>query len=89
VTFRLSETAEAELEEIYEYIAADKPSAAGDVIDSILDAIEQLTRYANSGRPGRRKGTRELIRPPFVIVYRIDDQVIDVLSICQGSRKYN
>ena len=89
MTFRISETAEAELDEIYEHIARDKPEAAADVINKILEAIEQLPRYANSGRPGRRQGTRELVRPPFIIVYRIDDQVINVLSIFHGSRKYN
>lgn len=89
MTFRLSETAEAELDEIFEYIAKDKPGAAGKVINSILDAIDQLTHYAGSGRTGRREGTRELVRPPFVIVYRIEREVIDVLSIFHGGRKYD
>lgn len=88
MTFRLSALAEAEFEDIYEYIAQDKPDAAAIAIESILDAIEQLIRHGWSGRAGRRDGTRELIRPPFVIVYRIAGDVIDVLSVFHGSRKY-
>ena len=87
LSFRLSATAERHLAQVYEYIRRDKPDAALGVIERILDGIEQLTRFPNSGRAGR-SGTRELVLSPYVVVYRMIDDVVDVLSIFHGSRKY-
>jgi addiction module RelE/StbE family toxin len=85
MTFRISETAERHLDEIYEYIRKDKPEAALAVIERILDGIEQLTTFPKSGRSGR-SGTRELVIPPFVVIYSIVDSVIDVQSVFHSSR---
>ena len=87
MTFRLSATAERHLDEIYEYIRSDRPEAAPGVIERILEGIEQLTRFPKSGRAGRT-GTRELVLPPYVVVYSMVDGVVDILSIFHGKRKY-
>ena len=85
---RISENAESQLNRIWDYIAKDSPDTASNVIASILDAISRLTDYPKSGRPARREGTRELVRPPYVIVYRIEEDVIDVLSIFHGNQRF-
>lgn len=87
MNFRISETAEAHLDEIWERIAKDNPTAAREIIEKILDGIQQLTRYPRSGRTGLVKDTRELVVGPYVITYRIVDDVIDIASVIHGRRK--
>ena len=43
---------------------------------------------AGRGRPGREDGTREILFPPmpYVAVYRVKDQTIEVLRIHHGAR---
>ena len=71
------------LTSIHEYISKDSPAAAARVAAAVLDATVQIERFPQSGRPGRRKGIRELVVPglPYIIPYRIVDGVILMLSI--------
>jgi toxin ParE1/3/4 len=48
-----------DLEGIYKWIAQDSPTAAGVVIERLLDSIEHLESFPNMGRAGRDEGTRE------------------------------
>jgi addiction module RelE/StbE family toxin len=75
---------------IYAYICKDNPNAATRVASSILDAAVRLEQLPQCGRPGRIEGTRELVVPglPYVIPYRIVDDVILVLSVIHTSRKW-
>ncbi len=43
------------------YIAKDKPPAADRQAELIIMAVAGLASFPESGRAGRRKGTRELI----------------------------
>lgn len=87
MTHHISERAERELKEIYDRIALDNPGAAERLIETLLDAIEQqAVRFPRSGRPGRVKGTREIVRPPFVLAYRIEEDAIYALSVTDGRR---
>lgn len=55
-----------------DYIAEDNPAAAIDQGDRIERHLALLPGQPDLGRPGRRRGTRELVIPrtPFVVVYR-------------------
>ena len=85
---RLSSRAFHHLESIHSYISKDKPDAAANVIDRILNAIGQLGIHPQLGRVGRRKGTRELVQPPFVIVYRVLEETISIEAVLHGNQKY-
>jgi addiction module RelE/StbE family toxin len=78
------------LTSIHEYISKDSPDAAARVAAAVLDATVQIERFPESGRPGRRLGTRELVVPglPYIIPYRIVDGVILILSVIHTSRKW-
>ena len=41
------------------------------------------------GRPGLVEGTRELLEGPYIIVYRVDEELGDVIvgSVVHGARK--
>jgi addiction module RelE/StbE family toxin len=79
----------ADLGHIFEWIAKDNPSAAAKVVARIRDKINllELDALAKMERPGRFKGTRELIEHPYIIVYKIDDEqrLISVVAIVHGA----
>jgi toxin ParE1/3/4 len=79
-----------DLEAIYSWIAKDNPQAARRVIRRLRDRIERLGApgLAYLGRPGIEPGTRELIEPPYIIIYTVDrgrDQ-ITVLAVFHGAQ---
>ena len=72
------------------YIAERNPQAAGDVGDAIEVAVSRLADFAESARPGRVPGTRELVVPatPFIVVYRIEATGVVILRVLHGARKW-
>ena len=73
------------------YIAEDNPAAAPEVALHIIQNIEQLLpNNPQMGRPGRVPGTRELVIPktPFVIPYRLQRNVIQILRVYHGARRW-
>jgi len=77
-----------DLQAIYDFIERDSPYYAQVVIEEILAAIDRLEQFPLLGRtvPERpRSDFRELIKPPYRIVYRIDD-AIHILTIFRASR---
>jgi toxin ParE1/3/4 len=87
MTIRWSRTAATDLENIYDFIARDKPGAALDTIEKLFVAADRLGEFPQLGRVGEL-GTRQLPVPPFVIVYRIIDPVISIEAVFHGSRRY-
>jgi len=79
-----------DLNQVWDYIGADQPKAAEGVMESIAKAVESLLSYPNLGRPGRVKGTRELVvvGTPFIVPYRIKKERIEVLAVIHGSRRW-
>lgn len=79
-----------DLDHAWNYIAADKPQAADGVLEMIQKGVETLLSYQNLGRPGRVKGTRELVvvGTPFVVPYRLKKARIEILAVVHGSRRW-
>lgn len=83
--------ASQDIESIYRYISIDNPSAAETVVATIIKrTTAQLTAFPNSGKIGRVAGTRELIvsKTPYIAVYRIKNDHIDILAVQHTSRKW-
>jgi toxin ParE1/3/4 len=79
-----------DLQAIYDFIGRDSPHYAQVVVEDLLTAIDQLERFPLMGRQvpeRRREDLRELIKPPYRIVYRIGD-VILILTIFRASRLF-
>jgi addiction module RelE/StbE family toxin len=88
---RIRWTTEAanQLEGIVDHILKDNPEAARKVARAILGRIENLKDFPRLGRPGEEvEGTRELLSPPYVIVYRIKDDVAEILYIWHGAQDW-
>jgi toxin ParE1/3/4 len=81
--------AQGQIENIESYIAGDNPRAATGVIIDIISSAEQLLHFPNSGRPGRRHGTRELVLAgtPYILVYRIKGMEIQIVNVIHCSMK--
>jgi toxin ParE1/3/4 len=80
----------AQREEQIDYISADNPIAAARQDDLIDPQVEQLLQQPRLGRPGRVKGTRELVisRTPFIAVYRIRGRDIDIVHLLHGAQQW-
>lgn len=73
-----------------DYIAQDNPTAALAQLDEIERQTDRLIDHPHMGRMGRVKGTRELVinRTPFIVVYRLHGEVIQVLHLLHGAQKW-
>jgi toxin ParE1/3/4 len=79
-----------DLDRIQDYVAADNPSAAARLVEQILDRTEdQLSGNSNIGRPGRVRGTRELVLAgiPYIVVYRLKSQV-EIVAVMHAARNW-
>jgi toxin ParE1/3/4 len=80
-----------DLKEIVDYIAARNPAASARVAAALHDAAAHLDSHPRMGRRGRLAGTRELVvaRFPFVIVYRVERDRVEVLRVIHGRRDWH
>ncbi len=89
---RWTETAAANWEQTFDFIAQENPAAALRIAEEILDLTEMLAVHPMAGRPGRVADTRELIvsRSPFILAYGIDsdEEVIWIYAIYHGRRRW-
>jgi plasmid stabilization system protein ParE len=77
--------ARRDLAQIHNYIAKDNPSAASRMAVEILAACDRLELFPERGRPGTRRGTRELTTVwPYVIVYRVKAGSVEIVRIWHG-----
>lgn len=86
---RWSIDAQIDLREAIEFIAQDNPSAADEIADRVLSAVDRLLTYPNSGRIGRRDGTRELVvrHTPYLVIYRQTAAEVEIVRVWHTSRE--
>ena len=77
-----------EFEAAVKHIQQDNPTAGRNVAQAVIDRIEQLATFPALGRPGEVKGTRELISPPYVVVYRSTEEIVEILHIWHGAQDW-
>lgn len=87
---RWLERAIVDLEDIADYIAMDNPDAALGILDRVEGSAAAIPDNPRLGRSGRVAGTRELIiaGTPYLIVYRIGLDTIDVLRVLHGAQQW-
>lgn len=82
--------AEADLNDLVDYLLERNPQAAQRVHDAIRDRVALLAHHPGLGRPGRVAGTRELViaHTPYLVAYTVDrrmDAAI-ILRVLHGAR---
>ena len=87
--FVLSVDADLDLEEIWEYIAADNIDAADRWIDKLFHAFESLARTPGMGHKREDLTDHPVLFWPvgsYLIIYRAEHRPIEIVAITQGSR---
>jgi len=80
----------ADLEGIYNWIAADSPKAALAVVERLFESVEHLATFPHMGHAGRDEGTFEWVVPrlPYIVVYEIGhgpDEIV-VVAVVHGAQ---
>jgi toxin ParE1/3/4 len=59
-------------------------------LERISDHVAALAEHPRMGRPGRVAGARELVinRTPFVVAYCVTGDVVGILRVMHGARKW-
>ncbi len=81
----------ADVLEIKQYIAADSARYAQLVTERLFAAVERLSGYPLSGRmvPELSAETvREVIVPPYRIVYRVRADVLEIIAVVHSARRF-
>lgn len=80
-----------DLDRAFARIAQDNPRAAFELIARIRAKVLRLEtpQLTYMGRPGLVRGTRELLEWPYIIVYRVDEELreIVVTAVVHGARE--
>jgi len=88
---RPTEPAADDLTNICDYIEErGGPASARRVALTIYEGVSSLSRFPHRGRPGRKVGTRELVfrSLPFLAIYRIREDVIEINRILHGAQNW-
>ena len=88
---RWTEPAARDLTAICDYIEEhDGPVAARKVALRIYERLSSLRQFPNVGRTGQKKGTREMVIPglPFLAVYRVHDELVEIIRILHGAQHW-
>ena len=87
-----AEAAVRDLEELISYIAADSPLNAERILDKLEKRAQTLESTPVRGRVVPElahfgiRNWRELIVKPYRIIYRIDEDTVNVLAMLDGRR---
>ena len=86
---RWTPAAAADLQSINIYLKENHPQYHQATVRRLYDMIQSLKQFPMRGRPGREAGTRELpFTPlPYIAVYRVKGENIEVLRIYHGARQ--
>ena len=85
---RWTPAAIADLQHINDYLKEHHPQYRDQTVRKIYTAVQSLKEWPNRGRVGGEEGTRELSFPPlpYIAVYRVKEQDIEVLRAWHGAQ---
>ena len=84
-----ADSALADLNEIAEYIALDKPSAAKKLVAQVFESVKRLKTFPLSGKvPDELTETRyrEIIVGPCRIFHRVEGDTVFILYVMRSER---
>jgi toxin ParE1/3/4 len=87
---RWTAPAAEDLEAIRLYLDEQFPHVAQSTVRTVYNRIRSLKKTPYRGRPGHRTGTRELtLAPlPYVVVYAVKNEAVEVLHIYHGAQDW-
>lgn len=90
MTVRWRPMALADRVHIAQYIASEgSPAAARQLDAQFVEKARAAAQRPRLYRSGRMRGTREIVvRPNYVMVYRVDDDGIEILRVLHAARQW-
>jgi plasmid stabilization system protein ParE len=88
---RWTQPAVRDLTQICDYIEEhDGPARARSVALTIYQTVESLEVFPRRGRLGRKPNTREVVvsKVPYLGIYRLRDDVVEILRILHGAQRW-
>ena len=85
---KITEAAERDLDEIAVYIAQHDIEAALRVVDDLRERMKILKTMPTMGRKGAEQGTLELVLGNYVIPYRVNGSVVEILRVWHGRERW-
>ena len=74
---------------IMDYIAEDNPGAALDLDELIEEKASDLIDHPRLYKPGRMKGTREMVvHPNYVVVYQENKTEVVILRVLHARQQW-
>lgn len=79
-----------ELRREFQFLREQNPDAACRVRDRIVETVQRLKRFPESGRAWRLPETRELVVPglPYIVIYELGEERVIVLTLFHTSRQF-
>ena len=80
-----------DVQEIRAYIGRDSRRYARVVAERLVTAVERLSEHPLSGRVVPEAGQltlREVIEPPYRIVYRVRAELLEVVAVVHSARRF-
>ncbi len=75
---------------IFAWIAKDSPRAATSMVRKLRSRIGLLVTdgLSNIARPGKEKGTRELLERPYIIVYEVKlrQKAVEIIAVFHAAQ---
>jgi toxin ParE1/3/4 len=80
--------AKRHLDKIRVYIQQYNPGVAAAMAEQIVKSVGAISSFPQIGKAGRYPDTRELAvaGTPYIIVYRVKDDVVVVLAVLHGAQ---
>lgn len=91
IEIRWTEHGYETLRGIHSQIALASPTVAREVAARLVEAVAQLQQFPDSGRvvPERRSPEiRELVLPPYRLVYRRREEFVEILAVFHGTMRF-
>ena len=88
---RISDQAEADLDEIWAYIATNNQDAADRMVDTILAGSRLHVRFPSMGQNRRELGPslRSFVVSPYVVFSRPQADTIEKLRVSHAARDFD
>jgi addiction module RelE/StbE family toxin len=83
-----SPDAVADLRQLHGYVAERNPDAANRVLKNIIAAVNRVAEMPGMGRPGRVPGSREWVVAPYIVVYGVSSEFVEVIRVIHGARQW-
>jgi toxin ParE1/3/4 len=85
---RITEQAESDLDEAWDYLAQRNESAADRLLDTVLERARVHAQFPLMGRPrdDLSPGLRSFVVSPYVVFYRPVVGTIEVIRVLHGAR---